>query len=112
MTQEMPEEIKCQTWQQQAIKRFAEPSDIAGAVCFLSSEDASFLTGQALPFGGGHFLGRPLSREARLSVRFAPRRSSFWSSHHQHSAGYVLECCGAVGAAGWLSHLPTLILLL
>jgi 3-oxoacyl-[acyl-carrier protein] reductase len=55
LTQDMPEEIKRQTWQQQAIKRFAEPSDIAGAVCFLSSDDASFITGQALPVDGGQY---------------------------------------------------------
>ncbi len=55
LTQDMPEEIKRQTWQHQAIKRFAEPADIAGAVCFLASEDASFVTGQALPVDGGQY---------------------------------------------------------
>ncbi|MDV2453243.1 SDR family NAD(P)-dependent oxidoreductase [Xanthomonas hortorum] len=55
LTQNMPDDVKQQTWQQQAIKRFAEPADIAGAVCFLSSEDASFITGQALPVDGGQY---------------------------------------------------------
>lgn len=55
LTQDMPEEVKRQTWQQQAIKRFAEPADIAGAVAFLSSEDAAFITGQALPVDGGQY---------------------------------------------------------
>jgi 3-oxoacyl-[acyl-carrier protein] reductase len=55
LTQDMPEEIKRQTWQGQAIKRFAQPSDIAGAVGFLTSEDASFITGQALPVDGGQY---------------------------------------------------------
>jgi NAD(P)-dependent dehydrogenase (short-subunit alcohol dehydrogenase family) len=55
LTQDMPEEIKRQTWQGQAIKRFAQPSDIAGAVAFLTSEDASFITGQALPVDGGQY---------------------------------------------------------
>lgn len=55
LTQDMPEEVKRRTWQQQAIKRFAEPGDIAGAVWFLSSEDASFITGQALPVDGGQY---------------------------------------------------------
>lgn len=54
-TQDMPEDLKRQTWQSQAIKRFAEPSDIAGAVCFLTSDDASFITGQALPVDGGQY---------------------------------------------------------
>jgi 3-oxoacyl-[acyl-carrier protein] reductase len=55
LTRDMPEEAKRQTWQQQAIKRFAEPSDIAGAVCFLSSDDAAFITGQAVPVDGGQY---------------------------------------------------------
>jgi NAD(P)-dependent dehydrogenase (short-subunit alcohol dehydrogenase family) len=55
LTQDMPEEAKRQTWQTQAIKRFAEPSDIAGAICFLTSDDASFITGQALPVDGGQY---------------------------------------------------------
>lgn len=55
LTQDMPEEVKRQTWQTQAIKRFAEPSDIAGSVYFLTSEDASFITGQALVVDGGQY---------------------------------------------------------
>ncbi|WP_421358001.1 SDR family NAD(P)-dependent oxidoreductase [Agrobacterium rosae] len=55
LTQDMPEEEKRRTWETQAIKRFAEPSDIAGAICFLTSEDASFITGQALPVDGGQY---------------------------------------------------------
>lgn len=55
LTKDMPEEAKRQTWQQQAIKRFAEPEDIAGSVCFLTSDDASFITGQALPVDGGQY---------------------------------------------------------
>ncbi len=55
LTQDMPEDEKRQTWQTQAIKRFAEPSDIAGAIGFLTSDDASFITGQALPVDGGQY---------------------------------------------------------
>jgi NAD(P)-dependent dehydrogenase (short-subunit alcohol dehydrogenase family) len=50
-----PEEIKRVTWEQQAIKRLGEPGDITGAVLFLTSEDASFITGQALVVDGGHY---------------------------------------------------------
>ena len=55
LTQDMPEEMKRQTWQQQAIKRFAEPHDIAKPVCFLTSDDAEFVTGQALVVDGGQY---------------------------------------------------------
>jgi NAD(P)-dependent dehydrogenase (short-subunit alcohol dehydrogenase family) len=37
----------------QDIKRPAEVNDIAGAVSFLASEDASFITGQTIPVDGG-----------------------------------------------------------
>jgi len=47
------EEQKRATWEQQAIKRLGEPKDVTGAVVFLTSEDASFITGQALVVDGG-----------------------------------------------------------
>jgi 3-oxoacyl-[acyl-carrier protein] reductase len=37
------EEQKRSTWEQQAIKRMAEPEDITGAILFLTSDDASFI---------------------------------------------------------------------
>ena len=37
----------------QAIKRKEEPEDLAGAVAFLASDDASFITGQTLNVDGG-----------------------------------------------------------
>ncbi len=55
LVEDMPEDVRRSTWQGQAIKRFAEPADIAGAVAFLSSDDASFITGQALPVDGGQY---------------------------------------------------------
>jgi NAD(P)-dependent dehydrogenase (short-subunit alcohol dehydrogenase family) len=54
-TQDLPEEFKRNIWQQQAIKRFAEPCDIAGPVAFLTSDDAAFVTGQALVVDGGQY---------------------------------------------------------
>ena len=39
----------------QAIKRFAEPRDVAGAVLFLTSDDAAFITGQALVVDAGQY---------------------------------------------------------
>ena len=43
----------------QPIKRSGRPSDIAHAALWLSSDDASFVTGQALIVDGGATLGRP-----------------------------------------------------
>ncbi|QYE36350.1 SDR family oxidoreductase [Polymorphobacter sp. PAMC 29334] len=37
----------------QAIKRIAEPQDIVGAVAFLTSDDAAFMTGQSVVVDGG-----------------------------------------------------------
>ena len=52
-TQKLPDEAKRGVWGLQAIKRFAEPTDIAGPVAFLTSDDAAFVTGQALVADGG-----------------------------------------------------------
>jgi 2-hydroxycyclohexanecarboxyl-CoA dehydrogenase len=35
------------------MKRLGEPADVAGAVAFLASEEASFITGQTLSVSGG-----------------------------------------------------------
>src|SRR5450432_783248 len=48
-------EFKRATWEQQAIKRLGEPQDITGAVLFLTSDDASFITGQAIVVDGGQY---------------------------------------------------------
>lgn len=37
----------------QAIKRIGTPQDVVGAVCFLSSEDSAFITGQTVVSDGG-----------------------------------------------------------
>jgi NAD(P)-dependent dehydrogenase (short-subunit alcohol dehydrogenase family) len=49
------DEMKRAIWEQQAIKRQGEPGDITGAVLFLTSEDASFITGQAIVVDGGQY---------------------------------------------------------
>ena len=43
------------TWEQQAIKRMGEPEDITGAILFLTSDDAAFITGQAIVVDGGQY---------------------------------------------------------
>ena len=54
-TSSQPDEMKRATWEQQAIKRLGEPGDITGAVLFLASDDAAFITGQALVVDGGQY---------------------------------------------------------
>ena len=52
-TAEAPDEMRTIVINAQAIKRLAQPNDLVGAVAFLSSDDASFVTGQALVVDGG-----------------------------------------------------------
>ena len=49
------DEQKRATWEQQAIKRLGQPADITGAVLFLTSDDAAFITGQAIVVDGGQY---------------------------------------------------------
>ena len=49
------EEQKCATWEYQAIKRLGQPADVTGAVLFLTSDDAAFVTGQAIVVDGGQY---------------------------------------------------------
>ncbi|MEU1183643.1 SDR family NAD(P)-dependent oxidoreductase [Streptomyces sp. NPDC005820] len=50
---EVPEEYKAQTAARAPVGRLGVPEDIAAAVAFLASEDASFVTGQNLLVDGG-----------------------------------------------------------
>jgi NAD(P)-dependent dehydrogenase (short-subunit alcohol dehydrogenase family) len=52
-TASLPEEARRAVWSLQAIKRMAQPQDVTGAVAFLASDDAAFVTGQALVVDGG-----------------------------------------------------------
>jgi NAD(P)-dependent dehydrogenase (short-subunit alcohol dehydrogenase family) len=54
-TASQSDEMKRATWEQQAIKRLGEPRDITGAILFLSSDDAAFITGEALVVDGGQY---------------------------------------------------------
>jgi NAD(P)-dependent dehydrogenase (short-subunit alcohol dehydrogenase family) len=49
------DEQKRDTWNQQAIKRLGEPGDVTGTVLFLTSDDAAFITGQAIVVDGGQY---------------------------------------------------------
>jgi NAD(P)-dependent dehydrogenase (short-subunit alcohol dehydrogenase family) len=54
-TAPQPEVQKLATWEQQAIKRLGEPEDMTGAILFLTSDDAAFITGQAMVVDGGQY---------------------------------------------------------
>jgi len=56
MIQAVPEEIRENIKKDIPAKRFGEPRDIAAAVTYLCSEQASFVTGVNLPVNGGHFI--------------------------------------------------------
>jgi hypothetical protein len=49
------DEQKRATWEQQAIKRMGEPEDVSGAILFLTSDDAAFITGQVIVVDGGQY---------------------------------------------------------
>jgi NAD(P)-dependent dehydrogenase (short-subunit alcohol dehydrogenase family) len=53
ITDKLPKEIHDMLPELQAIKRYAEPEEIAAAVVWLCSDAASFVTGVAMPIDGG-----------------------------------------------------------
>lgn len=53
MTAAIPEEVKSSYKKQIPIQRMGTPEDIANAVAFLASEDASYITGQVIKVDGG-----------------------------------------------------------
>jgi 3-oxoacyl-[acyl-carrier protein] reductase len=53
MTEGLPETLKTGVVGQIPLGKFGEPADIAGAVAFLASAEASYITGQVLTVDGG-----------------------------------------------------------
>jgi NAD(P)-dependent dehydrogenase (short-subunit alcohol dehydrogenase family) len=51
---ELPEEYKAPMKEAHPIGRLGEPSEVANAILFLASDEASFVTGAILPVDGGY----------------------------------------------------------
>jgi 3-oxoacyl-[acyl-carrier protein] reductase len=56
MTDKIPEKIRDQMLSMIPFGRFGETSDVAGAVLFLASDLAAYVTGQVLVVDGGMFI--------------------------------------------------------
>ncbi|PKK82310.1 MAG: 3-oxoacyl-ACP reductase [candidate division Zixibacteria bacterium HGW-Zixibacteria-1] len=53
MTKSLPEAVRESFMQSTPLKRFGQPQDVASAVAFLASDEASYITGQVLGIDGG-----------------------------------------------------------
>jgi 3-oxoacyl-[acyl-carrier protein] reductase len=53
---DVPERIRLLTAAKTPLRRLARPEDIAGAVSFLASERADFLTGETIRVNGGQVM--------------------------------------------------------
>jgi len=56
LTDVIPENLKEELLKQTPLGRFGQPDDVSGAVAFLVSDDAAFITGHVLTVDGGLFM--------------------------------------------------------
>jgi 3-oxoacyl-[acyl-carrier protein] reductase len=57
MTAVLSDELKQNAVKQIPLGRVGIPKDVAGAVAFLASDDASYITGHVLSVNGGMLMG-------------------------------------------------------
>ena len=55
MTRALPPEVQTEWQAKVPLSRFGTPEDVAAAVCFLASDEASYITGQVLAVNGGMY---------------------------------------------------------
>ena len=55
MMSRLSEEYLTKERQNYFLKRFAKPEEIANVICFLASDEASYITAQTILVDGGHW---------------------------------------------------------
>ena len=55
MTRALPPEVQAEWQSRVPLSRFGTPEDVAAAVCYLASDEASYITGQVLAVNGGMY---------------------------------------------------------
>jgi 3-oxoacyl-[acyl-carrier protein] reductase len=56
MTKDLPDKVKEEMLKRIPLKRFASPKEVANAVAFLLSDEASYITGETLKVNGGMYM--------------------------------------------------------